>query len=131
MFEDDIEEIDWGDYHPFFTKGEFDCKHTGENKMVKEFMDKLMFIRKLYGKPMVITSGYRHHTHPEESRKENPGYHSMGIACDIACWSDEAYYIVKLAFEAGFTGIGVSQSTRSGKRFIHLDLRSLPRIYSY
>jgi hypothetical protein len=37
--------------------------------------------------------------------------------------------ILKLAFRIGFTGIGVNQ--KGDKRFIHLDLREFPLVYSY
>lgn len=121
---------DWSKY-PNFTKKEFDCKHTGNNRMTVEFMDKLQELRNQFKKTMTITSGYRDATHPEEAKKANPGTHSEGIACDIACDASTAYSIVKLALELGFTGIGVSQ--RNGiPRFIHLDLRkTTPVIYSY
>ncbi|MEX2327337.1 MAG: peptidase M15, partial [Pseudomonadales bacterium] len=51
--------------------------------------------------------------------KESPGEHTIGKACDIPCWSDEAFEIVKLATQVGFTRVGVSQNKR-GERFVHL-----------
>jgi len=114
-----------------FEKHEFDCKHTGNNRMQPEFLKKLQALRTEYGRPMRVTSGYRDPEHPIESRKSEPGQHSKGVACDIACWSDEAFKIVDLAFKHGFTGIGISQNSR-GARFVHLDIRdSVPVIYSY
>jgi len=50
--------IDWADY-PNFSEKEFACSHTGEAKMLPEFMARLQRLRTAYGKPMVITSGYR------------------------------------------------------------------------
>lgn len=50
--------MDWSKY-PNFSKREFDCKETGENEVQARFMDKLQALRTEYGKPMVITSGYR------------------------------------------------------------------------
>lgn len=122
--------IEWTKY-PNFGKREFDCSQTGRNEMKPEFLDKLQALRTEYGKPMRITSGYRHPSHAIEAAKENPGTHSAGIACDVACWSDDAYEIVRLAIKHGFTGIGISQNSR-GARFVHLDMRdSVPVIYSY
>lgn len=115
------------------TKAEFDCKHTGRNEMRPEFIAALQRVREKCGFAFKITSGYRDPSHPEEAKKKHPGYHSKGIAVDIACGSDKAFEIIKHALEEGFTGVGVSQ--RSGRvRFIHLDMRPIsdtPRIYSY
>jgi uncharacterized protein YcbK (DUF882 family) len=113
------------------TKGEFDCKETGENGMQPEFMAKLQALRMEYGRPMTITSGYRSPKHSKEVKKASPGWHTKGLAVDIACHSNAAYEIVRLAMKHGFTGIGVSQ--RDGiARFVHLDMRTdTPRVYSY
>ena len=51
-------------------------------------------------------------------------------AIDLGVVGRDAYDLVKLAFELGFTGVGVSQ--RKGvPRFIHLDDREIPAIWSY
>jgi uncharacterized protein YcbK (DUF882 family) len=122
--------INWDNY-PNFTKAEFDCQETGENNMQPEFMAKLQALRTRYGKPIRISSGYRSKRHTIEAKKPQPGMHTKGLACDIACYPDDAYELVRLAFELRFTGIGVSQV--NGKpRFIHLDIRqTVPIIYSY
>lgn len=116
------------------TKAEFDCKETGENNMDPQFMEALQRVREKCGFPFHITSGYRAPRHSEERYKKNgPGYHTKGIAVDIHLSSDLAYYLIKAAFEEGFTGIGVSQEADQA-RFIHLDMRPLsdkPRVYSY
>lgn len=122
--------IDWNEY-PNFSKQEFDCKFTSKNEMKPDFMNKLQALRTEYGKPMKISSGYRDVTHPVEARKDNGGWHTKGLACDVACWSGEAHEIVRLAFKHGFTGIGISQRAKNA-RFIHLDMRdTTPIIYSY
>ena len=124
--------MDWGDY-PNFSEEEFACSHTGEVKMLPEFMARLQRLRTAYGKPMVITSGYRSPEHPLEADKKKPGVHTLGCAADVAVHGQDAYLLVKHALECGFTGIGVSQ--RPGKpRFIHLDLlqeEPRPNIWSY
>ena len=123
--------IDWSKY-PNFTKEEFDCKETGENLMQAGFMDKLQELRTLYGKPIIITSGYRSPKHSIEARKQQPGMHSTGLACDIGCNGQDAYAILKLATALGFTGIGISQKAGL-PRFIHLDLRPIKdsRVFGY
>lgn len=110
--------INWNDY-PNFTKEEFDCKETGENNMQPEFMQHLQNLRELYGKPMRITSGFRSVNHSIEKRKKRAGAHTTGQAVDIAVDRTDAHRLLELAFDYGFTGIGIQQ--KGGGRFIHLD----------
>ena len=124
--------MNWNDY-PNFSKAEFDCKHTGRNEMKPEFLEKLQELRNMYGRPIIISSGYRDPTHPIEARKASPGTHSLGLACDIRCDGKSAYYILKYAFALEFTGIGVKQHGTG--RFIHLDIAAhpfaRPNLWSY
>lgn len=123
--------MDWLDYKNF-EPYEFDCKHSGENKMRPEFMQKLQHLRDKFGKPMPINSGYRSPTHPIEARKSKPGKHAEGIAADIGVRGADAVELLKLALELGFTGIGIAQ--KGGSRFIHLDIstdENRPTIWSY
>jgi zinc D-Ala-D-Ala carboxypeptidase len=124
--------MDWSLYVNFSAK-EFDCQHCGKNEMKSEFMGKLQALRMRYGKPMKITSGYRCPEHPIEAKKEKPGAHASGLACDVGVNGQQAYELMKDAFALGFTGIGVSQKG-SGPRFIHLDMLEeapRPNIWSY
>lgn len=109
--------IDWSKY-PNFSASEFDCKHTGRNEMRTEFMDRLQALRTEYGRPMKITSGYRHPSHPVEARKgHSNGEHTRGMCADIACTSgSERYELVRLAMAHGFHRIGIA------KTFLHLGL---------
>lgn len=122
--------MNWVDY-PYFTKAEFDCKHTGKNEMQPEFMAKLQLLREKYGKPIVITSGYRHWTHPVEAKKgHTTGEHTRGTCADIACTSGaDRYQIVRLALQLGFPRIGIAKS------FIHLGIGGAglpsPTIWDY
>lgn len=125
---------DWAIY-PNFSKREFDCKATGENRMQASFMERLQQLRTAYGKPMPISSGYRSPKHPIEAKKPRPGAHSTGYACDVAVQGVDAVRLLTLALTLGFTGIGVQQ--KGGGRFIHLDTHpdaahiSRPAIWSY
>lgn len=121
--------MNWSDY-PNFTKAEFDCKETGENRMQPAFMVLLQRLRTRYGKPMIITSGYRSPRHSIEARKAQPGAHAQGIACDVAVSGEDALTIVAMALDLGFSGIGVSQKA-GGPRFIHLDTAPRRAIWSY
>jgi len=123
--------MNWDNY-PNFSEAEFTCSHTGKCEMQASFMDKLQALRTAHGKAMTVTSGYRHETHPVEAEKDRPGIHTMGLAVDIACGGSDAYNIMRLAFELGFTGIGVAQSGRN--RFLHLDTYTKPprsNVWSY
>src|SRR5690554_2727844 len=126
--------MNWQDY-PNFSADEFRCKHTGKLCMDKGFMGRLQALRTDYGKPMIISSGYRDATHPIEVVKERPGAHSAGHACDVAVRGGDALNLVALAVKHGFTGIGVKQ--KGDSRFIHLDdlphsfNRPRPWVWSY
>jgi len=122
------EKANWEEY-PNFSKSEFDCKETGENKMRHHFMTRLQKLRKAYGKPMVVTSGYRSPKHSIEARKTKPGIHPDGIAVDIKCRGQDALELLELGLNMGFTGLGISQ--KGADRFIHFDLREFPNIWSY
>ena len=102
---------------PNFSAQEFTCSHTGDLFVDEGFMDALQDLRTRLGEPMTITSGYRHPTHPVEATKSKPGAHTRGMAADIGVRG--GYDIVKLAYDVGMTGIGISQS--GSKRFLHLD----------
>jgi zinc D-Ala-D-Ala carboxypeptidase len=124
--------IDFGLY-PNFSADEFNCSHCGKNEMKSEFMGKLQVLRMRYDKPMKITSGYRCPDHPIEAKKDKPGAHASGLACDVAVNGQQAYELMKHALALGFKGIGVSQKS-NGPRFIHLDtLEEAPRpnVWSY
>ena len=103
----------------YFTEDELRCQHTGIYKTDPDFLRKLNAIRHECGFPFVITSGYRHESHPIEARKERPGSHSTGRAVDIAVYGKQAFKVIEVALKHGMTGIGVNQ--KGTGRFIHLD----------
>jgi uncharacterized protein YcbK (DUF882 family) len=111
----------------YFTKAEFDCKHTGKNETKDSFIHSLDQLRHVCGFPFTITSGYRDKTHPEELGKAVPGQHNRGVAADVRVTGGmQRRKIVEMAFVVGFTGIGVS------KGFVHLDKRNTqPMLWSY
>lgn len=122
--------MNWDDY-PNFPKADHDCKHTGRNEMHPDHMRRLQHLRSVFGKPMVVTSGYRDPSHPEEAKKAAPGEHTTGRATDIAVQGADALRLVHLAVGLGFTRIGVQQ--KGGGRFIHLgdSPQFPPGIWSY
>lgn len=123
--------MDWNKY-PNFSAKEFDCSHCGKNEMRADFMERLQALRNAYGKPMRITSGYRCAEHPIEAKKAKPGAHASGCACDVGVEGADAHHLLSIAFQLGFTGIGVNQ--KGTGRFIHLDTLKGPNrssVWSY
>jgi uncharacterized protein YcbK (DUF882 family) len=86
--------------------------------MKPDFMRVLQAIRNEYGKPMTITSGYRHWTHPVEARKgHTTGEHTRGTCVDIACADGRTRFeLVQIALKHGITRIGIA------KTFVHLGI---------
>jgi uncharacterized protein YcbK (DUF882 family) len=107
----------WAEY-PNFTDSEFNCKHTGWNEMQHEFMTVLQAIREEYDKPIGITSGYRHPSHPVEIKKGHAnGEHTKGLCADISCDNGaDRFMLVQLALKHGITRIGIA------KTFLHLGI---------
>lgn len=120
----------------YFSLSEFSCKHCGANLMQDWFLERLDELRHRYGKPLVVASGYRC---PEyNARVSNTGLrgpHTTGCAADLSVARADAYMVLRLALEMGFTGIGVAQ--KGNNRFIHLDTllpapgRPRPTVWSY
>lgn len=102
----------------YFSEVETMCKcGCGLSLMDQEFMDRLDYLRAKWGKPLIVTSGYRCENHPIEASKERPGSHNTGKAVDIKVVRSDMYEFLKLAYQMGFQGIAPNH--RSG--FVHLD----------
>ncbi len=124
---------------PHFSRKELEC-HCGCGQMGMDagFMQKLVELRKTFGKPMRVSSAYRCSKHNERVSKTGlNGPHTTGQAIDIQVSGEDAFELLFFAIGFGFAGIGVNQRGLHAKRFIHLDrLESLPnrprpRIWSY
>lgn len=113
----------------YFIRRELACKHTGRCEMDGKFMEKLDALRLALGMPLVLSSAYRDPSHPAEINKLTTGYHPQGRAVDVVISGANAHRLVGLAVMAGFGGIGVQQ--KGNVRFIHLDNREMPAIWSY
>lgn len=120
---------DWSRYKNF-DRSEFSCKcGCGRCEMQTGFMSRLQTLRTIWGKSMIITSGYRCPDHPVEKVKATPGTHTMGIAADIGISGADALTLLRVALEANFAGVGIQQ--KGAGRFIHLDIREHPALWSY
>lgn len=118
-----------------FTEAEMRCRETGECRMDDAFMAKLDELREAFGKPLTVTSGFRSAAHSIERKKDRPGVHTTGTACDFGVSGADAYRLMFLAMQMGFRGIGVQQ--KGTGRFVHVDMapdapgQPRPTVWSY
>ena len=105
----------------YFKVEEFACKHCGENLMDHKFVDKLDVLRTLYGKSLIVNSGYRCPAHNSAvSSTGGSGPHTTGRAVDFKVDRGDAVRLLEEAMGLGtFTGFGIQQKGQN--RFIHLD----------
>ena len=121
----------------YFSKEELSCKCDSLDCDKYNFNSvtllRLNSVRGELGESMQVSSGYR----CKEYNKLR-GFtqtHATGQAVDIVCDREKAVKILKLALNAGFTGIGVKQ--KGNGRFLHLDDlerakgRLRPNIWNY
>lgn len=121
----------------YFKIEEFACKcGCGTNLIDSQFVQELDDLRGEYGLPMIVNSGYRCPKHNAQvSDTGESGPHTTGRASDIAVDRGNAYRLLKIALNRGFTGIGVQQ--RGAARYLHLDNlpnspgQPRPTIWSY
>ena len=116
----------------YFKLEEFACKCCGENKISPRLVDILDELRLRVGSPLPVSSGYRCPAHNAlTSYTGEDGPHTTGLAVDLHVDRKLAYDVLRVAFELGFTGIGVQQ--KGSARYLHLDLLKdgRPTIWSY
>ncbi len=106
-------------WRPYFTPRELACRHCNKVVIVPAFMDKLFAARVLADFSFIVTSGYRCPEHDESIGGKGP--HRTGEAVDLKLSGVSAQTLLRIAAEAGFNGMGVSQRGDHAKRFIHLD----------
>jgi len=126
---------------PHFKRGELMCNDIcARAQMSPGFLQRLESLRVAFGKPMIITSGYRCPRHNSLVSKTGiAGPHTTGLAVDVSVAGPDAYLLVLIALQMGFTGIGVQQAGPHVGRIIHIDDLPLavgdraprPRIWSY
>jgi uncharacterized protein YcbK (DUF882 family) len=121
----------------YFELAEFECRcGCGRVDMDPAFLDKVDALRASYGKPLIVSSGYRCPSYNAKVSETGPtGPHTTGRATDFTIDRGDAYHLLSLALAAGFSGIGVSQ--KGAARFLHLDTcpdapgQPRPTIWSY
>ena len=103
----------------YFKLEEFDSPDelgSGCN-MSQEILSMLDAARKIYGKPMRITSGFRTKNHNKKVGGVESSSHLKGLAADIACSeSRNRFDMIRALLEVGFKRLGVAGT------FIHVDI---------
>jgi uncharacterized protein YcbK (DUF882 family) len=107
-----------------FNSSEFECSCTKcvDQFIEQDLIDKLEKVRELYGKPIVITSGYRCPDHNKAVGGKNNSTHMSGMAVDICpklLTLDDLDLLYDVCYDI-FDNIGDGRS----KKFIHVDTRS-------
>lgn len=116
-----------------FSEEALSCKGTGELKLSPGFLGELIWLRTVFGKPMVVTSGCRSLSHNNKvgghprsfHLTENVHWGTGGtLAVDISTPTEEyRWELIQLARQLGW-------SIGHGSGFLHLDKRThigLPR----
>jgi uncharacterized protein YcbK (DUF882 family) len=110
-----------------FKFSEFVKPENFENGFIdSELVLKVEKLRELFGKPLIIFSGYRTPEKNEEVGGAPRSYHLKGQAVDISITefkSSELYELVRLSFEVGFNGIILYPY------HIHLDIREDKKVF--
>lgn len=116
---------------PNFSDHEIACQCCGAFSPSQEFtalMDDAQTFRNESGKPLPINSGYRCAHHGIETKKATPGMHTQA-ACDFAVAGDDALKLLQFFLNKGYVGIGINQ--KGNARYIHIDRRTEPAMWSY
>lgn len=103
-----------------FTVSEMACKcGCGSCNMETDFMIMLEKLRKMIGKPIIVTSGMRCPQHSVAVGGYSNDAHVRGFAADIIVDGLTSYDIAEYAEKCGFTGIGIINNTA-----VHVDNRN-------
>lgn len=103
----------------YFSHNEFDSpdeEGSGKN-MDYDLLNMIDKARELYGKPIVVTSGFRTESHNEKVGGVSSSSHLKGLAIDVSCVrSKDRFEMLTALLEVGFNRIGVAST------FIHVDV---------
>lgn len=105
-----------------FIAKEFSCKCCGRVLVDPELIERLEKARRIYGKPMRVTSGYRCPTHNKAVGGAEHSQHCQGKAVDIQVTDGHLRFLmIKALLDAGFKRLGVY---RQG--WVHVDVGESP-----
>lgn len=103
---------------PHFSFAELACKGTGSLRVHYETLDKLEYLRRLYGGTIPVNSYYRSPDYNRQVGGAPASLHMAGRAIDTPILNGNAVgriKLVHLATVAGFRGFGLYQG------FTHID----------
>lgn len=100
---------------PNFRPWEIACRGDGSLLLDVQAMDRLQRLRTTWGKPMVVSSGFRSHVYNAKVGGAPASFHLQGRAFDIRTDPRDRDAFVAAALGAGFTGIGLYTT------FVHVD----------
>jgi uncharacterized protein YcbK (DUF882 family) len=101
-----------------FSDAEFACRHCGQLGVQLRLVEALQGLRDKLNVPVTITSGYRCAQHPVEAMKAAPGWHTQGLAADVAGPAPLTIWQALVDFPE-FAGVGVAIH----QGYVHLDIR--------
>lgn len=123
-----------GDLTADFSAHEFACPCCGRTDMNRRTVGRLQRVRSRYGRRMDIVEGGGFRCEKYENSATSA--HRTGEAVDPGIPREDLFGVIKLAFEEGFTGIGVKN--KGGRWQLHLDdapaiagVRPRPRVWTY
>lgn len=108
-----------------FKSTEFDCHGTGccsKTLIDEKLVEYLQKIREHFGKPIIISSGYRCERHNKSVGGATASKHKQGMAADIMVTDVKPAEVAKYAESIGILGIGLYETEKDGY-FVHIDTR--------
>ena len=108
-----------------FRSTEFDCHGVGccnETLVDMQLVEYLQKIRDHFGKPIIISSGYRCERHNRSVGGATASKHKAGMAADIMIAGVSPSEVAKYAESIGVKGIGLYETAKDGY-FVHIDTR--------
>lgn len=117
-FEELYEQMGFTKRWPNFTFAELACKGSGSLRVHYETMDKLQYLRNLYGGPIPVNSYYRSEEYNRQIGGAEASLHMAGRAIDTPLLNGNIagrMKLVHLATLAGFRGFGMYE------KFTHID----------
>lgn len=90
---------------PHFILREFQCRCCGRVMTSSRILEMLERLRAAWGRPLVVTSGYRCRARNEAAGGAPRSLHMKGRAVDIAVQANDQDLFAVLARSAGFCGI--------------------------
>ena len=109
-----------------FRSVEFDCHGVGccnETLVDMQLVEYLQKIRDHFGKPIIISSGYRCERHNRSVGGATASKHKQGMAADIMVTDVKPAEVAKYAENIGILGIGLYETNKDGF-FVHIDTRT-------